>query len=390
MSTGESKGQSFTQNLNSPNQQQHSALPLMAFAEEKQKLVQSSNSSSSIFPNLEGSNKVKYELLTSNSNTEPCTSNASALEKTAALICYSCSSICMTVTNRYVFSAKNIHVNFMLLLAQSVVTVGFLWMGKGIGLLNYQPLTFNKVNQWFHVVCLLVGMIFSSSKGLQYLNVANFTVCKNIMIVFMAMADVMIFRGRVNNFMLFSFVLVIAGGIVGCASDLNFSPRGYTWLAINCFCSGGYLIEMRRCIAKVGFKDFDTVYYNNILSVPILLGLSCLLDDWKLFVDSYWRVGAPLAGQRELFVAGALLGCISAFAISFASAWCLRILSSTTYSIAGSLNKLPVSISGLLFFPSERNFSLGNLSSIGLSFAGGVVYTAGQLQMKRQKDNGRI
>lgn len=293
----------------------------------------------------------------------------------------------MTVTNRYVFSAKNININFMLLLAQSLATVGFLWMGKLFGLLNYQPLTYAKVYQWIHLVLLLVGMIFSSSKGLQYLNVANFTVCKNIMIVFMAVADVLIFHGRVNKLMLCAFVLVIGGGVVGCASDLNFSTIGYTWLAINCLCTGGYLIEMRRCIANIGFKDFDTVYYNNILSVPILAGLSCVLDDWGLFVDSYWRVGAPMAAQRQLFIGGALLGCVSAFAISFASAWCLRILSSTTYSIAGSLNKLPVSISGLLFFPNERNFGVGNLSSIGLSFAGGVVYTAGQLQMKRAKES---
>lgn len=53
---------------------------------------------------------------------------------------------------------------------------------------------------------------------------------------------------------------------------------------------------------------------------------------------------------------------VSAFGMSYASAWCVRTTSSTTYSMVGSLNKLPIAISGLVFFGDVATFS--NVSAI--------------------------
>jgi GDP-mannose transporter len=38
------------------------------------------------------------------------------------------------------------------------------------------------------------------------------------------------------------------------------------------------------------------------------------------------------------------------FGISYGSSWCVRVTSSTTYSMVGALNKLPISIFGMLIF----------------------------------------
>lgn len=47
----------------------------------------------------------------------------------------------------------------------------------------------------------------------------------------------------------------------------------------------------------------------------------------------------------------------SAFAMSYASAWCVRTTSSTTYSMVGALNKLPIAASGILFFGDPATFA---------------------------------
>lgn len=52
----------------------------------------------------------------------------------------------------------------------------------------------------------------------------------------------------------------------------------------------------------------------------------------------------------------------SAFAMSYASAWCVRTTSSTTYSMVGALNKLPIAASGIMFFGDKATF--GNVSAI--------------------------
>lgn len=59
----------------------------------------------------------------------------------------------------------------------------------------------------------------------------------------------------------------------------------------------------------------------------------------------------------------------SAFAMSYASAWCVRTTSSTTYSMVGALNKLPIAASGIMFFGDKATF--GNITAIIV----GKVYT---------------
>ena len=92
-----------------------------------------------------------------------------------ALLSYCASSIAMTIMNKYVLSGHKFHLNFALLVVQSLVSVVFLHFCKLSKLLNYRPL-----NQKDAIICtsqagrlrpvgfpvslLLVGMIFTGSK----------------------------------------------------------------------------------------------------------------------------------------------------------------------------------------------------------------------------------
>lgn len=66
--------------------------------------------------------------------------------------------------------------------------------------------------------------------------------------------------------------------------------------------------------------------------------------------------------QRQAIICAMIFSGISAFGMSYASAWCVRTTSSTTYSMVGSLNKLPIAISGIVFFGDQATF--GNISAI--------------------------
>lgn len=66
--------------------------------------------------------------------------------------------------------------------------------------------------------------------------------------------------------------------------------------------------------------------------------------------------------QRQARIWAMIFSGASAFGMSYASAWCVRTTSSTTYSMVGSLNKLPIAISGIVFFGDPATF--GNVSAI--------------------------
>lgn len=63
------------------------------------------------------------------------------------------------------------------------------------------------------------------------------------------------------------------------AADAGFNV-GYLWMLINCVATATYLLTMRKRIKLTGFKDWDSMMYNNLLSIPILVLASILFEDW--------------------------------------------------------------------------------------------------------------
>lgn len=105
------------------------------------------------------------------------------------------------------------------------------------------------------------------------------------------------------------------------------------------------------------------MYYNNLLSIPILLACSLVMEDWS---SANIARNFPEQYRQTLMIAMIFSG-LSTIFISYASAWCVRVTSSTTYSMVGALNKLPIALSGLIFFDAPVTFP-----SVTVSFATGL------------------
>lgn len=129
---------------------------------------------------------------------------------------------------------------------------------------------------------------------------------------------------------------------------------------------------MRRVIKLVNFKDFDTVYFNNLITAPIFFFLSLLTEDWTNFLNYYWYTPSH-ANEFYSYLRALVVSGMSAFAISYCSAWCIRSTSSTTYSMAGALNKLPIAIIAMIYF--DDPVTVGGVSAILIGFTAGVVYS---------------
>lgn len=258
-------------------------------------------------------------------------------------------------------------------------------MCKSSKLVNFRELNPTDAKSWFPVSLMLVAMIYTGSLGLQFLPVSLFTVFKNITIIGVALGERQLFKSKITPLMWTSFLMIVASSLIGAYNDITFNLAGYFWMLTNCFMSAGYILYMRRAIKAVGFADLDSVYYNNCLGVPVMLVLSFLVDDWRSFVADYFGNG-PFVSDRGSLFAGMLASSVSAFMISYATAWSVRVASSTTYSMCGALNKLPIAISGFIFLAAERaSFNLGNLVSILLAFTSGLVYSMAQIRLKAEQ-----
>lgn len=145
-------------------------------------------------------------------------------------------------------------------------------------------------------------------------------------------------------------------------------------MMFNCLCTATYILGMKKRIKLTNFKDFDTMYYNNLLTIPALLIASVLIEDWS---PTNIQNNFP-ADKRNTVVSVMVISGLSTVFISYSSAWAVRVTSSTTYSMVGALNKLPVALSGLVFFDAPVTF--GSVSAILVGFVSGLVYTLAKVR----------
>ena len=232
------------------------------------------------------------------------------------------------------------------------------------------------------------------------------SIFKNLTIILIAYGEVMMFNGMVTGLTLVSFALMVGSSIIAGWADISSAwsaadaidqttglelvahPTiggvnvGYFWMALNCFASAAYVsyhifpisaadiqvLFMRKRIKVTGFKDWDSMFYNNLLSIPVLVIFSIIVEDWG---SASLSANFPASNRFILLSAIAFSGAAAVF-ISYSTAWCVRVCGSTTYSMVGALNKLPVAASGMLFFGDPASF--GNVSAIGVGGLAGLVY----------------
>ncbi|KAH9933354.1 UDP-galactose transporter [Fomitopsis serialis] len=321
------------------------------------------------------------------------------------IVCYCLASILMTVVNKFVVSGQQFNMTFLLLCIQSTVSVLCVVSAKRMGVISFRDFDARDAKMWFPVSFMLVSVIYTGSKSLQYLSIPVYTIFKNLTIILIAYGEVIWFGGRVSGLTFGSFILMVLSSVIAAWADIGDALTvddpavaeslgmlatmrgvvtnlniGYFWMFMNCAASATYVLSMRKRIKATGFSDWDTMFYNNLLSIPVLAAFSIVAENWG---SENLSANFPEATRNFLLFAIAFSGA-AAVAISYTTAWCIRATSSTTYSMVGALNKLPVAASGLIFFGDAVTF--GSVSAIGVGFFAGLVYAIAKSNQKKAEN----
>ncbi|KAJ4414229.1 GDP-mannose transporter into the lumen of the Golgi [Gnomoniopsis sp. IMI 355080] len=310
-----------------------------------------------------------------------------------SILAYCFSSISMTVVNKYCVSGKDWNLNLFYLAVQSIVCITAILVSKKMGLITgLAPFDTDKAKKWYPISVLLVGMIYTSTKSLQFLSVPVYTIFKNLTIIVIAYGEVLWFGGEVTPMALLSFGLMVLSSVIAAWADVQAALEGhhdanvsvstlnagYAWMGMNVFCTASYVLTMRKVIKKMNFKDWDSMFYNNLLTIPTLIVASLIFEDWS---SVNLAKNFPMETRNSLIV-GMIYSGLAAIFISYCSAWCIRVTSSTTYSMVGALNKLPIAISGLIFFAAP--VTVGSVTAIFLGFVSGIVYAYAKIRSTAQ------
>ncbi|XP_073155363.1 GDP-mannose transporter GONST1-like isoform X1 [Henckelia pumila] len=293
-------------------------------------------------------------------------------------LAYCVSSCSMILVNKYVLSSYNFNAGISLMLYQNVVSVVVVSILRLLGIITMEPLTWRLIKVWFPVNVIFVGMLITSMFSLKYINIAMVTVLKNVTNVITAIGEMYLFNKHHDNRVWAALFLMIVSAISGGLTDLSFHAVGYTWQFINCFLTASYSLTLRRVmdtakqVTKSGeLSEFSMVLLNNSLSLP--LGIFLIFA----FKEVDYLLQTPLLRLPTFWLVMTLSGFLG-LAISFTSMWFLHQTGATTYSLVGSLNKIPLSVAGILLFKVPT--SLENSASIFFGLLAGVLFARAKMR----------
>ncbi|XP_010557214.1 PREDICTED: GDP-mannose transporter GONST2 isoform X1 [Tarenaya hassleriana] len=290
---------------------------------------------------------------------------------------YCISSCSMIIINKIVLSSYNFNAGISLMFYQNLISCLVVAVLDCCGAVSVEKLNWKLIKVWIPVNVIFVGMLVSGMYSLKYINVAMVTILKNATNIITAIGELYMFRKRQNNKVWAAMFMMIISAISSGITDLTFDSVGYTWQIANCILTASYSLILRRVMDKAkqstrsgSLNEVSMVILNNLLSLPFAVMLIILLGEWRYVITTdvirvpmFWVVAT----------ASGFLG----LAISFTSMWFLHQTGPTTYSLVGSLNKVPISIAGLVLF--KVPLSLPNLFSILFGLFAGIFFARAKM-----------
>ncbi|PON37177.1 GDP-mannose transporter GONST [Parasponia andersonii] len=298
-------------------------------------------------------------------------------------LAYCISSCSMILINKFVLSGYDFNAGISLMLYQNLISVIIVTVLSFLGVISTEPLTWRLIKVWLPVNVIFVGMLVTSMFSLKYINVAMVTVLKNVTNVITALGEMYLFNkhhdGRVWTALFLMIISAISGGI----TDLTFHAVGYAWQIVNCFLTASYSLTLRRVMdtakqyTKSGnLNEFSMVLLNNTLSLPLGILLIFIFNEWIFGSGNQLHFYVVSSSNRSyhIQVEGLIYGfsCLAVY-------WEVFALVS---SLVGSLNKIPLSVAGILLFKVPT--SLENSASIFFGLLAGVFFARAKMRERSQ------
>mmetsp|Transcript_38314 Transcript_38314/g.122861 ORF Transcript_38314/g.122861 Transcript_38314/m.122861 type:complete len:401 (+) Transcript_38314:197-1399(+) len=293
-----------------------------------------------------------------------------------------CSTL-MVLTNKWLASTLAVNAHVSLLMMQNAVATFLVSSCKTVGLVDYANFDRKVAARWFPVNIYFVAMLATSFVAMRYLSVPMITVFKQLANLLTVSGERYFFGKPVSKGVALSFATMIAGAALAALNDLEFSFEGYFWQGANCVCTSAYVLYLKYATKTVQLSKFAMVFYNNLLSLPLLLVIAVANGEPAALWDAH-RNGKI---DATFFAVNGLAGAVGFF-LNLASVWCVSATSATTYAIVGALNKIPVTILGYLLFHTAISKDMALYISVSL--VGGFLYSFEQLRQQWHAPGGVV
>ena len=305
---------------------------------------------------------------------EDATTKASAL---MSLVMYSSCSIGMVLANKAISMSLDEAVRPRIpavacVMYQAIVAVVLVEGAKMMRWVEYSAFQVDIAKKWLPCNILFVSMLCTGFMALRFVSVPMVTIFKNMSNLITVTGDYLIFGQPISWLTIISVLIMVLGAVMSAFNDIEFDSYGYFWMVANCICTASYSLYMRYATTNVILSKWGMVFYNNLLSILLLLPLS-------LFLGEFVALSDPEIMTPWFIFCNTLAGFLG-FYLNFAVVWAISATSATTYAIVGSLNKIPLAIFGAMMFGTV--ITQEGMIFIAMGILGGLLYAYSKLVEK--------
>jgi GDP-mannose transporter len=279
-------------------------------------------------------------------------------------VMFSLSSISMILLNKAVVTM--FPWNSVILILQNLVTIMLLKF-------QHSNLGFDAQTAWKWTPCVLFFCtnIYSSLQSLIYISVPTFTVFRNVQPLISSVLDLLMRHEPISVQSVIFLGIILCGAYLYAHNDIEYNFYGYMWSFIHIVSMSFYSVCVKLSFEKLKLKPFEMSWYNNILSLCILVPLTWykVHSDTKLNQLQHAVATCP---TNWMCMGTLSASCVGGFFVSVTGFKAQEVLSPTSWLTLNNISKIPAMIISCMIWKINMN----GLEVVGLSISliGGYLY----------------
>lgn len=307
-------------------------------------------------------------------------SEASPVEVTSAIVFYCICSGGMLLVNK--LAVHHLPLPGLVTTCQFSLCSMVVYGSKLCGWLHMDDFTWDKAKYFIIYVFSFTIGTYTNMKVLSMANVETVIVFRSCTPVAVAFFDTIVYNRALPGLRsCVSLLLITAGAILYITTDREFQVNGaaaYYWVSIWWFVLVFQLTYGKFLVTGLNLASLWTpVLYTNTFS--IMPGLLVCAIAGELRPE---RLASVDVTNTALF--WLLVSCVIGVGISWAGFWCQSLVSATTYTVVGVMNKmLTVTVNVLIW---DKHASTTGIAALAVCLVGGSLYQQAPLKSSPDQD----
>jgi GDP-mannose transporter len=300
---------------------------------------------------------------------------STSVQAVLACLSYASCSTMLNLANKAIFSDRKLNYPWSLLGIQSFVCALMLGAYYAITMRRF-PLKTALLRELLLPCSVFALFIFTSARALRYISLPVLSVIKSFAPMGIAATERVLFGERIHAGTYVAMLIILVANLVTVLNDIEYSPVGYMWAALNTIANIIYVVSLRFCVSK-NYKNGEKALHLNILLTAIFPPIAIAMGELPGFIVDFSLTSARF---RLLF----FFSCILAAGIGASVFWVLQSTSGSTLSFIGAANKVSVIILGAILF--EVHISGAGWLGIFLGVLGSVAFTVSKLRANSEEN----